>query len=65
MEGEWSCYRSGRFNGSGQFKGGRMVVTEVVKGRMLQRWSEGECYRNGQFNGGRMVVIEVASISYL
>ena len=51
MEGEWSCYRSGHFNG------GRMV--------MLQRWSEGECYRNGQFNGGRMVVIEVASISYL
>ena len=35
MEGEWSCYRGGQFNG------GRMV--------MLQRWSlmEGEwsCYR--------------------
>ena len=26
MEGEWSCCRSGRFNGGGQFKGGRMVV---------------------------------------
>ena len=32
---------------------------------LLQRWSEGECYRNGQFNGGGIVVIEVASISYL
>ena len=36
MEGEWSCYRGGQFNG-------RMV--------MLQRWSlmEGEwsCYRSG------------------
>ena len=40
-EGEWSCYRSGHFNGGGQFKGGRMVVTEVARGRtvMLQRWS--------------------------
>ena len=28
-------------NGGGQFKGGRMVVTEVARGRivMLQRWS--------------------------
>ena len=34
MEGEWSCYRSGRFNGGGQFKGAIMV--------MLQRWPEGE-----------------------
>ena len=37
MEGGWSCYRGGQFNG------GRMV--------MLQRWSlmEGEwsCYRSG------------------
>ena len=41
MEGEWSYYRSGRFNGGGQFKGGRMVVTVVARGRivMLQRWS--------------------------
>ena len=41
MEGEWSCYRSGRFNGSGQFKRGGTVVTEVARGRiiMLQRWS--------------------------
>ena len=37
MEGEWSCYRDGQFNGgawscygSGQFNGRRMV--------MLQRW---------------------------
>ena len=38
MEGEWSCYRGGQFNG------GRMV--------MLQRWClmEGEwsCYRGGE-----------------
>ena len=37
MEGEWSCYRCGQFNGGskvmlgGQFNGGRMV--------MLRRWS--------------------------
>ena len=36
MEGEWSCYGGGQFNGGrkvmlgGQFNGGRMVVTEVV-----------------------------------
>ena len=48
MEGEWSCYRSGQFNG------GRMV--------MLQRWSlmeaEWSCYRGGQFNGGSMVMVQ-------
>ena len=48
MEGEWSCYRAGQFNG------GRMI--------MLQRWSlmEGEwsCYRGGKFNGGRMVLLQ-------
>ena len=61
IEGEWSCYRGGHFNG------GKMV--------MLQRWSvywkenghvtevvtlmEGEwsCYRSGHFNGGRMVML--------
>ena len=37
MEGEWSCYGGGQFNGGskimlgGQFNGGRMV--------MLRRWS--------------------------
>ena len=38
MEGEWSCYRGGQYNGrewsccgGGQFKGARMV--------MLQKWS--------------------------
>ena len=49
MEGEWSCYRAGQFNG------GRMV--------MLQRWKslmEGEwfCYRGGLFNGGGLVMLE-------
>ena len=47
MEGEWSCYRGGPFNG------GRMV--------MLQRWClmEGawSCYR-GQYNGGRIVMLQ-------
>ena len=48
MEGEWSCYRVGKFNGGrmvilgGQFNGGRMVVAEVVTNGvtmvMLQRW---------------------------
>ena len=58
MEGEWSCYRGGQFNG------GSMV--------MLQRWSvlwrdnghstevvslmEGEwsCYESGHFNDGHV-----------
>ena len=37
MEGQWSCYGGGQFNGArkvvlgGQFNGGQMV--------MLQRWS--------------------------
>ena len=52
MEGEWSRYRSGHFNG------GRMV--------MLQRWSlmEGEwlSYRGGQFSGGRMVMLQWWSV---
>ena len=50
MQGEWSCYRvvtlmegESCYRG-GQFKGGRMVVTEVVslmEGAMvmLQNWS--------------------------
>ena len=60
MEGAWSCYRGGHFNG------GRMV--------MLQKWSlylienghievvsfmEGKwsSYGGGQFKGGRMVML--------
>ena len=39
MEGEWSCYISGQFNG------GRMVVTEVVT-LMEAEWS---CYEGVQF----------------
>ena len=47
MEGEWSCYRGGKFNGEskimldGQYNGGRMV--------MLQRWS---------LMDGRMVILQ-------
>ena len=62
MEGAWSCYRGGQFNG------GRMVmlwkwpvksrengyVTEVDS-LMEGEWS---CYRGGQFNGGRMVMLQ-------
>ena len=48
MEGEWSCYRGGHFNGW------RML--------MLQKWSlmEGEwsCYTGGKFNGERMVLLQ-------
>ena len=70
MEGEWSCYRGGQFNG------GRMVMLQRVTllGRMVnRRWfhggrivvtevaslMEGEwsCYGGGQFNGGRMVML--------
>ena len=50
MEGEWSCYRSGQFNG------GKMV--------MLQRWSL-QWKQNGHMhvievaslNGGRIVML--------
>ena len=49
IEGEWSCYRGGHFNGE------KMVT--------LQRWSvfsEGEwsCYRGSPFNGRRMVMLQ-------
>ena len=51
MEGAWSCYRDGHFNGR------RMV--------MLQRWClmEGawSCYI-GQYNGGRMVMLRRVSV---
>ena len=51
MEGAWSCYRGGQYNG------GRMLLMEVAS------LNEGEwsCYRGGHFKEGRMVVIEVAS----
>ena len=52
MEGEWSCYRGGQFNG------GRMV--------MLQRWTVTEVFNGGRMvmlrrwpvNGGRMVMLQ-------
>ena len=66
MEGEWSCYISGQFNGGRmvilrevcQFNGGRMVMLRRWASLMEGAWS---CYRGGQFNGGRMVM-EVASL---
>ena len=47
MEGEWSCYRGGLFNGGRmvmlQFKGGRIIITEMASLKegewSLQRWS--------------------------
>ena len=46
MEGEWSCY------GGGHFNGGRMVI-EVVS-LMEGEWS---CYRGEQVKGERMVIL--------
>ena len=52
MEGEWSCYSGGQFNGWG------MVVTDV------ESVMEGElsCYGGRQFNGGRMVMLQKWSL---
>ena len=47
-EGEWSCYAGG------QFKGERIIVTEVAS----LREGEWSCYRGGQFNIGRMVMLQ-------
>ena len=46
MEGGWSCYNGG------QFKGGRMVVMEVVT---LMEGGH-QRVRGAQFNEGRMVM---------
>ena len=43
MEGEWSCYRDGQFNG-----GSIVHVTEMAS-LMQADWS---CYRGGLFNAG-------------
>ena len=48
MEGEWSRYRSGHFNG------GKMVM---FRGGQF-REGEWSCYSGGQFNGGRMVMLQ-------
>ena len=60
IEGEWSCYRGGHFNGEKMVTLPRWSVywkenghvTEVVT-LMEGKWS---CYRSGNFNGGRMVM---------
>ena len=49
MEGEWSCYRGGQFNG-----GENGHVTEVVS--LME--GERSCYRSGQLNGGRMAILQ-------
>ena len=49
MEGEWSCYRGGQFNG------GRMVMFHGGGSLMEGEWL---CYGGGHFNGGRMVMLQ-------
>ena len=51
MEGKWSCYRGGQFNG------GSMVITEVA----ILIEGECSCYRSGHFIGGRYGDTEVVS----
>ena len=53
MEGEWSCYRGGQFNGGGRSENGHVTeVASLMEGEWsLQRWlilMEGEwpCYRS-------------------
>ena len=61
MEGEWSCYRGGHFNGGSMAMLHRSpvewreiaYVMEVVC-LMEEEWS----YRGGYFNGGRMVMLQ-------
>ena len=60
MEGEWSCYRGGKFNG------GSSHVTEVTRlnenGHVTEEVTlidgEWSCYRGGHFNEGRMVILQ-------
>ena len=65
MEGKWSCYRGGQFNGHGvvmlrrwSVKWRENGITEVVS-LMEREWS---CYGGGQFNRGSMIVREVVSL---
>ena len=59
-EGEWSCYRGGKFNG------GSGHVTEVTRLRENGHVTEvvtligGEwsCYRGDHFNEGSMVILQ-------
>ena len=54
MEGEWSCYRGGLFNGGG------LVMLREVASLMEVEWS---CYGGGQFNRGKRAhVTEVPSL---
>ena len=48
MEVEWSCY------GGGQFKGGRIIVTEAASLKEGERSS----YTGGQFIRGRTVMLQ-------
>ena len=52
MEGEWSCYRGG------QFKGRRIIITEVASLKERE-WTS---YRVGQFNRGRKVILQRLSL---
>ena len=54
MEGAWSCYRGGQFNGR---QNGH--VTEVASLMEGEEWS---CYRGGQFKGGRIIMLQRWSV---
>ena len=62
IEGEWSCYIGGKFNG------GRMVLLEAACSMEgigeVASLTEGEwsCYRGGKFNKGRMTMLERWSV---
>ena len=52
MEVEWSCY------GGGEFKGVRIIVTDVASLKEGE-WSS---YTGGQFNRGRIVMLQRLSL---
>ena len=61
MEGEWSCYRGGKFNGGRMFLLQRRTVQwrGIRHVREVASLIEGEysCYGGSQFKGGRMVML--------
>ena len=68
MEGEWSCYRGGKFNGESLFNGPSPSIKQAasvtkpfslhVRGVASLMEGEYSCYGGGQFKVGRMVMLE-------
>ena len=60
IDGEWSYYRGGHFNGEKMVTLQRWSVCRKENGHVTEvvPLMEGEwsCYRSGNFNGGRMVM---------